>query len=152
MMSNACAQCCQDMVLPIRHLLLPEAYLDADGLEFMRVHGMTRMRNGHDLITFDLHGFVFKFSARQLLWPEVYLAEGVDRDLFYRHDLDVAIRENAVVRVQHRCEQLTADGLCAVYPSRPKLCREFDCATRECSRSDPQATNTDKIIPLVAVH
>lgn len=38
---------------------------------------------------------------------------------------------NGRVRILHRCQQLTPDNGCGIYETRPKICREFDCATRQ---------------------
>jgi Fe-S-cluster containining protein len=35
-----------------------------------------------------------------------------------------------VIKLRHRCAQLQDDGRCAVYASRPAICRNFDCSTR----------------------
>lgn len=34
---------------------------------------------------------------------------------------------NGMVKIRHRCEQLTIDGLCRIYEDRPTICREFHC-------------------------
>ena len=37
---------------------------------------------------------------------------------------------NGKVRIQHRCAMLHNDGRCLIYPDRPRICQDFDCATR----------------------
>jgi len=37
---------------------------------------------------------------------------------------------NGMVKIFHRCKQLTDDGLCKIYDNRPKICKNFDCSTR----------------------
>lgn len=32
-----------------------------------------------------------------------------------------------MVKLQHRCHQLAADGRCRIYDTRPTICREFRC-------------------------
>jgi len=148
MTSNPCAACCQDLVLPIRHLLAPQCYLDADGLAFLRAHGFEALWQSDEQVEFELHALTFRMTLRQLLFPDVYLAEGADRKVFYQHDLDQAIRENDTIRVRHRCDQLDDAGLCRIYATRPRACREFACATREdCS----QPAAVARVIPLSRV-
>jgi Fe-S-cluster containining protein len=36
-----------------------------------------------------------------------------------------------LVRIEHRCQHLQDDGRCAIYASRPAICREFDCKLRK---------------------
>lgn len=36
-----------------------------------------------------------------------------------------------MVKIHHRCEQLTDAGLCKIYENRPKICRLFDCSLRK---------------------
>jgi Fe-S-cluster containining protein len=40
------------------------------------------------------------------------------------------VKDVAMVKIWHRCQHLTDQGLCDIYDRRPKICREFDCARR----------------------
>lgn len=51
--------------------------------------------------------------------------------------------ENGFVRIFHRCDQLTPDNLCAVYETRPTICREYTCASR---RADHARACTNAIV------
>lgn len=35
--------------------------------------------------------------------------------------------DNGRVKVLHRCDQLTPEGLCGIYEDRPKICRDYQC-------------------------
>lgn len=59
-------------------------------------------------------------EAHGLKWTTLHeLQEGID-------DLG-----NGLVKIQHKCQHLTDDGKCDIYATRPKICREFDCARRD---------------------
>jgi Fe-S-cluster containining protein len=77
-----------------------------------------------------------------LVFPERMSIEG--QEFVKAHGLDDKnIRElfsgaidlgNGRVKIFHRCLQLADDGLCKIYSSRPKICKEFDCSKRsDCS-------------------
>lgn len=46
-------------------------------------------------------------------------------------DLQVDEVNDLFVKVTHRCNRLTPEGLCSIYPERPEVCRLFDCKTRK---------------------
>ncbi len=79
-----------------------------------------------------------------LLCPDLLDADG--QAFLAVHGLDAmtlgALRVGAIVKpsgkilIRHRCHQLTPDGLCGIYETRPTLCRTFDCDTRDdCDRT-----------------
>ncbi len=37
---------------------------------------------------------------------------------------------NGLVRIQHRCQHLTPNNLCAIYADRPAICRAYICEAR----------------------
>jgi Fe-S-cluster containining protein len=125
-----CTKCCEDMDVPIRHLLMPEVFLDADGLAFIRAHGLDEARKRNEMIAFKWGDLVFKMPILSLAFPAAYLdAKGL---AFWRdHDMDRLIQSNVKVKLLHRCERLTEEGLCSIYDTRPRACREYDCSTRE---------------------
>lgn len=143
-MESFCCNCCKDLDLPLRHLIMPEVFLDAHGIEFMRVHGLLDQefrKNG--VVEFKLNDYVYKVPFLQLAFPDVYL-KPEDVAFFNEHGLFEAIRHNATVKVLHRCDQLLSTGRCGIYEARPKICRDFDCATRQdCTR--------DEVSPLAFV-
>lgn len=59
---------------------------------------------------------------------------------------------NGRVRLLHRCQQLTADHRCGIYETRPKICREFDCATREDHYVESVRATRPPVIALRVVH
>lgn len=82
-------------------------------------------------------------ELRQLLFPETLDADG--REFVTAHGLelmplfelrgrviDLGLGENGErrVKLRHRCAQLTDDGLCGIYDSRPNICRAYSCAAR----------------------
>ncbi len=61
-------------------------------------------------------------------------AHGLDRVTLLELQTDAALQANGTVKIKHRCAQLTKDNRCGIYATRPKICREFSCATRvDCS-------------------
>jgi Fe-S-cluster containining protein len=40
------------------------------------------------------------------------------------------IMQDGMVKIKHRCKQLSDNGCCKIYDTRPVLCKEFDCSTR----------------------
>lgn len=123
-------QCCLDLELPIQHLLSPEIFLDADGLAFMRAHGLLDpdfRRRGR--LKFRYGQIDYEMTCLQLLYPDTYLdAAGIA--FFREHGLADMVRRNTTVRVLHRCQHLTDAGRCDMYADRPKACRDFDCQAR----------------------
>lgn len=88
-----------------------------------------------------------------LFFPERMSEDG--RDFVKVHGLEFeelgALREGAqvmpsgLVRIRHRCDQLTDDGRCRIYDARPQICRSFDCATKnECT--DPKVIQVRSVI------
>ena len=143
---NDCALCCQDMDIPLQHLLLPAVFLDADGLAFMAAHGIDRLWKTDEQIHFRLGDLTIHMTLRQLLLPETFCDDD-GLALFHEHGLQQAIKDNLTVRLLHRCDQLDERGLCRIYETRPRACREFDCATRtDCSNVPAKA------LPLALVH
>lgn len=80
-------------------------------------------------------------SVMDLIFPERLQPEG--REFFNAHGLDsLTVTERdlliargtdmgaGVVKIRHRCAQLTDAGRCAIYADRPAICRNFDCAAR----------------------
>jgi len=118
------------MDISLRHLLLPEAYLDVEGMAFIDAHGLRQLRNRNERIKFLWKGLVFEMGYLELLFPDSYLnAEG--QSFFDEHGLREAVRDNVTVKLLHMCHQLDpVTGLCTIYENRPKTCRDFDCATR----------------------
>lgn len=38
---------------------------------------------------------------------------------------------NGMIKIRHVCDQLDVEtGRCGIYDKRPRICRDFDCATR----------------------
>jgi Fe-S-cluster containining protein len=58
---------------------------------------------------------------------------------------------NGRVRLTHRCQQLLPDNRCGIYETRPQICRDFDCSTREDHAEMPDF-EVPVLIPLRAVH
>lgn len=137
-MESHCCNCCKDLDLPLRHLIMPEVFLDAHGIEFLRVHGMLDQdfrKSG--IVEFRMNDFVYKVPFLHLAFPDVYCTPE-DVAFFNKHGLFEAIRANATVKVQHRCDQLLSSGRCGIYEARPKICRDFDCAIRQdCTNDEP---------------
>ena len=125
-----CGKCCTDMVLPVMHLLFPTHYLDENGMDFYRAHGIDTMFAKNEMLEFDYKGIVYKISALGLIRPDIYLdAEGQE---FYReNNLDDLLRKNGQIRLIHRCNHLAKDNSCSIYSLRPQICRDFDCAQRD---------------------
>lgn len=126
-----CGKCCMDMTLPILHLVFPTMYLDENGLDFYRTHGLEDVFARRDEIKFEYKGIVYTFpSLAALIRPDVYLDDA--GQTFYReHDVDQMLRDNVTVRLLHRCQHLASDNSCSIYDLRPTICRDFDCALRE---------------------
>ena len=63
------------------------------------------------------------------------------REFFEAHGLyDLTVAEifkdainmhNGNIKIFHRCKQLQDDGLCAIYETRPLVCRAYDCRRRK---------------------
>ena len=95
-----------------------------------------------------------------LLFPAQLSEDGLE---FVRaHGLDFVplgrLRDGAVaqpngwVKILHRCRQLTPDNRCQIYAKRPKICREFDCSTRNDHVDIATIEATTAIIRLKVVH
>jgi Fe-S-cluster containining protein len=135
-MSMPCGKCCTDLTLRIQELLFPHAFLDVKGLDFYRTHGLERFLTHTENIEFEYSGVTYRISLLGLIRPDLYLdAEG--QQFHADHHLDDLVRENATVRVKHRCQYLHDDRSCGIYESRPEICREFKCALRD-DCIDPQ--------------
>lgn len=77
-------------------------------------------------------------SFTDLLFPENMSPEG--KEFVRAHELpaatlrqlqrDATLLPNGLVKIKHRCAQLRDDGKCAIYDTRPVICREFNCALR----------------------
>jgi Fe-S-cluster containining protein len=136
-MEQVCSNCCQDLDLPLRHLLMPEVFLDEAGLAFMRVHGLLDQefrKNG--MVEFKMNDHVYKIRFLHLAFPDAYL-DGEGQAFFQQHGIFDAIVRNVTVKILHRCAKLLGSGLCSIYEQRPQICRDFDCATRQdCTRDE----------------
>tara|TARA_R110000868_G_scaffold79604_36_gene226523 strand:+ start:1617 stop:2033 length:417 start_codon:yes stop_codon:yes gene_type:complete len=131
-----CAKCCNDLTLPILALLFPTTYLDKNGLDFYRAHGLDTLMAKNEDVKFEYLGKVFTISILGLILPEVYLDEA--GQTFYREqELADLLKKNGHVRVLHKCQHLAADNLCDIYELRPQLCRSYDCSTRDECTSHP---------------
>lgn len=125
-----CGKCCMDLVIPILHLLFPTRYLDENGLDFYRTHGLDDLVAKDQMLEFDYKGIVYKINTLGLIRPDIYL--DADGQAFYReNELDTLLQRNDPVRVLHRCQHLTKDNACDIYDVRPEICRAFDCAQRD---------------------
>lgn len=147
-MEQYCCECCKDMDLPLQHLIYPEVFLNADGVEFMRVHGMLDQefrKNG--IVEFKLNDHVYKVPFIQLIFP-MFKVLGDDRKFFLQHGLYEAIERNVTVKVFHRCAKLLSTGRCSIYEARPTICRDFECATKfECRTED----RSDALSPVLQI-
>lgn len=66
-------------------------------------------------------------------------AHGIDLETLSELRAGAVLMDNGEVKIKHRCEQLTDDGLCGIYDARPKICRDFDCRLKtECINDLPQ--------------
>ena len=61
---------------------------------------------------------------------EFYDAHGIDSSTFRKLRKDAVDIGNGMVKIKHRCNQLTDNGRCQIYDKRPQICRDFDCNTR----------------------
>lgn len=129
-MSLRCARCCTDLQIKLQELIFPHAFLDADGLDFYRTHGLESMLTTSQNLEFDYNGMTYRISALGLIRPDLYL-DDAGRAFHEEHGLAQLVRDNVTVRVKHRCQHLTADHLCDIYESRPRICRDFSCALRD---------------------
>lgn len=128
--ARRCSNCCEDIDIPLRHLLMPEVYLDAGGLEFIDAHGLRELRLAGGRVKFLWKGLVFEMALLELMFPDAYLNAG-GLAFFEEHGLRQAVTDNVTVKLLHRCDQLDdVTGLCTIYETRPKTCRDFDCTTR----------------------
>lgn len=132
-----CGKCCQDLSIPILHLLFPDAFLDEEGIEFYHAHGLSDLLRPNVNAEFDYKGVVFKISLLGLIRPDIWLDK--DGQEFHKdYNLDELLRTNGVVKLIHRCQHLAQDNSCSIYPDRPQLCRSFDCTKRDdCSDVHP---------------
>jgi Fe-S-cluster containining protein len=84
----------------------------------------------------------FNINPLHLVMPHLMGPDG--RAFVDAHGIDVEtlaeLREGAIlmdsgeVKIKHRCEKLTDDGLCSIYDARPQICRDFDCKLKtECT-------------------
>lgn len=129
-MSMPCGKCCMDVSLRIQELLFPYAFLDEKGLDFYRTHGLEHLLTHKENVEFEYAGMTYRISLLGLVRPDLYLdAEG--QQFYAEHHLDTLMRDNAIVRVKHRCQHLQSDRSCGIYDSRPAICREFSCALRD---------------------
>ena len=84
----------------------------------------------------------FDIDIAHLIFPERMAPDG--REFLAAHGIDSVplgmLRAGALdldevsegtVKIRHRCQQLTDDGLCGIYEQRPAICRSFDCALRD---------------------
>ena len=44
--------------------------------------------------------------------------------------------KDGVVKIKHRCAQLTEEGFCSIYEGRPQICRDFQCPDNPECRTD----------------
>jgi Fe-S-cluster containining protein len=73
-----------------------------------------------------------------LIFPERLSPEG--KEFIEAHGIfEIPLRDllsdaenlgNGMLKIRHRCDMLNDDGLCRIYETRPKICRDFDCSTR----------------------
>jgi Fe-S-cluster containining protein len=134
------------------HLLMPELFLDADGLAFYRAHGLDKILKANGVVHFKWGDLLFKMSILSIAFPSRYL-DAAGRAFYNSHDLDTLIRLNGTIKVMHRCDMLTDEGQCSIYASRPRACREFDCSTRGDCTADAQASDAAPSAPhLTLVH
>lgn len=80
----------------------------------------------------------FDIELLHLLFPDLLPPDG--REFVDAHGIwNVKLKDlmagavdmgEGVVKIKHRCKQLANDGRCKIYASRPRICRNFDCATR----------------------
>jgi Fe-S-cluster containining protein len=117
------------MNVPLLHLLLPQVFLDEDGLDFYKAHGLDEVLRKNQVLEFQHHDVVFKVPALGLLRPDLFL-DDAGRAFVREYELDSLVTSKTPVRLLHRCAKLTEDNLCSIYPIRPKACRDFDCRTR----------------------
>lgn len=63
-------------------------------------------------------------------WQEFITAHGISTAKFGELIKGALDMGNGKVRLYHRCQQLQDDGRCAIYETRPQICRDFDCSRR----------------------
>lgn len=136
---TGCGNCCKDLVLPIQHLMFPDAFLDEPGKDFLKAHNIKPT----ELLSFECQGMTYNITLLGLQRPDLYL--DIEGQRFYQVHLDALVRANARVKVLHRCEKLSPDGLCTIYANRPAVCRAFDCATRNDCTCNVQPPSEIKI-------
>jgi hypothetical protein len=119
-----------DLTLPILHLLFPTRYLDENGLDFYRTHGLDDLIAKDQVVEFEYKGIVYKITTLGLIRPDVYL-DAAGQEFYRENELDQLLQNNGTVRVIHRCQHLANDNSCDIYDVRPQICRAFDCSLRE---------------------
>ena len=80
----------------------------------------------------------FDIALIDLLFPEklnedgreFYNAHGIDSTTFRKLRKNAEDVGNGIVKIKHRCNQLSDNGRCQIYETRPQICRNFDCNTR----------------------
>lgn len=103
-------------------------------------------------------------ELRQLLFPETLDDDG--REFVAAHglelmplfelrgrvmDLGLAANGERRVKLRHRCAQLTDDGLCGIYESRPAICRAYSCAKRHEQVGDCACQGAG-VLPVVTLY
>lgn len=104
--------------------MFPDAFLDDAGKAFLQAHGIIPT----EVLTFECQGMTYNITLLGLQRPDLYL--DVEGQRFYQLHLDALVRANVRVKVLHRCQKLSPEGLCTIYTTRPDVCRAFDCSTR----------------------
>ena len=125
-----CGKCCEDVQLPILHLIFPTAYLDEPGLAFYRAHGLDDLIAKKQDVKFEWKGMVITINTLGLIRPDVYL-DANGQAFYEEHHLNELIQSNDLVKVFHRCQHLQSDQSCGIYESRPIICQAFNCALRD---------------------
>ena len=130
MKTFCCAKCCQDMSMPLLHLLFPDKFLAKDALELYKAHGLDGMLARDETLEFDYNGMRYKIGALALVRPDLFLDQA-GQETYAELGFEAMLKQNVTVILLHRCAHLLPNNACEVYEDRPVLCRKFDCAQRD---------------------
>jgi len=137
-----CGKCCEDVALPVLHMLFPTAYLDEAGLEFYRAHGLDKILANNENVEFDYGGKRISINILELIRPDVYVNDMSSQLFYIEHKLNELLQTNDTIIVKHRCQHLQENNACGIYDRRPQVCRTHDC----------HSTRNDCAMPPIDTH